>query len=306
MFNKVLITGGSGLLGSNLAMMMENKFAAHAVVNEHQMKFKTCQVHQLDITKGKEVLNVVKRINPQWIIHTAALTNVDYCEVNREHAWKINVGGTRNIVAAAEKLHSKIVYISTDSVFEGAKGMYTEEDLPNPLNFYALTKLEGEKIVCKCNVPHIIIRTNIYGWNAYDKSSIAEWILTSLRDGKKLTLFSDAFFTPTLVNNLSDVIIEMLRKDLSGLFHVAGSERCSKLQFGLSLAEVFHLERNLIEPITLSKKNLTAKRPMDPSLSSEKIKTEIETNLLNVEEGLKAFKNLYDTGYVKELRKCAL
>jgi dTDP-4-dehydrorhamnose reductase len=306
MINKVLVTGGSGLLGSNLIMIMGNQFVAHAIVNNHQMRFKTCQVHQLDITNGNDLLNLVKKIHPQWIIHTAALTNVDYCEVHRDHAWKVNVEGTRNIVTAAETTHSKIVYISTDSIFDGEKGMYTEEDLPNPLNFYALTKLEGEKIVCISNVPHIIIRTNIYGWNAQNKSSLAEWMLTSLRDKKKLTLFSDVFFTPILVNNLSDAIMEMLKKDFSGLFHVAGSERCSKLQFGLILAEIFELDRNLIEPVTLSTKNLIAKRPVDPSLSIERIKGEIETNLLNVKDGLKAFKNLSDSGYVKELRKCAL
>lgn len=306
MSNKLLVTGGSGLLGSNLVKMMEGRFAVHTIVYRHPMKFKTCQVHQLDITKGNDLLRLVKNVDPECIIHTAALTNVDYCEIHRDEAWKINVEGTRNVVNAAEKTNSKIIYISTDSVFDGEKGVYTEEDPPNPLNFYALTKLEGEKIVYGSNVSCVIIRTNIYGWNAQKKLSIAEWILNSLWEKRKLTLFFDVFFTPILVNNLSDAIIEIVERDLSGLFHVAGSERCSKLQFGLVLAEVFGLENDPIEPIRLSDKNLIAKRPKDPSLSVEKIKNEVKTKLLNIKKGLETFKNLYDSGYVEDLRRCLL
>jgi len=303
---KVLITGGSGLLGSNLVKLMEDKFEVHTIVHEHPMKFKTCQAYNVDITQGNDLLKTVKKISPQCIIHTAALTNVDYCEAHRDETWKINVKGTRNVTAAADKTNSKIIYISTDSVFDGKKGMYTEEDPPNPVNYYALTKLEGEKIVLKSATPRVIVRTNIYGWNAQKKVSIAEWMLNTLLEKRKLTLFSDVFFNPILVNNLSDVIMEILEKDLRGLFHVAGSERCSKLQFGLVLAEVFDLDKNLIKPVLLSDKNLVAERPKDPSLSVERIKREVKTKLLNVREGLENFKNLYDSDYVKELRRCLL
>jgi len=301
---KLLITGGSGLLGSNLVKLMEDNFEAHTIVHEHQMKFKTCQTYKLDITKGYNLLKAVKKINPQCIIHTAALTNVDYCETHRDESWKINVEGTRNVATSADKVDSKIIYISTDSVFDGKKSMYTEDDQPNPVNFYAMTKLEGEKIVLRSTAHHVIIRTNIYGWNAQKKLSIAEWMLNSLLEKKQLTLFSDVFFTPMLVNNLCDVIIEILEKDICGLYHVAGSERCSKLQFGLALAEVFDLDKNLIEPILVSDKNLAAERPKDPSLSIERIRREVRTRLLNVRDGLESFKNLYDVGYVKELRGC--
>jgi dTDP-4-dehydrorhamnose reductase len=306
MIHKVLITGGSGLLGSNLVKLMVDKFAVHTIVWRHQVKFKNCQVYQVDITKEDNLLKLVKNINPWCCIHTAALTDVDYCETHRDEAWKINVEGTRNVVNVAEKINSKIIYISTDSVFDGKKGMYTEEDPTNPQNFYALTKLEGEKVIHAAGVPYIIIRTNIYGWNAQKKLSIAEWMLNSLLEKKKLTLFSDIFFTPILVNNFSYVMIEMLEKDISGLFHVAGSERCSKLQFGLVLAEVFGLDADLIEPILSTDKKLVAKRPCDPSLSIEKIKKKVKTRLFNVKEGLESFKNLYDRGYVEELKKCML
>jgi len=304
--DKLLITGGSGMLGSNLVKSTEDRFNVHAVYYKHPVNFKACQVHQLDITKREDTIKLVSNINPDYIIHTAALIDVDYCETHRDEAWKLNIEGTRNLVEAAEKTGSRIFYISTDSVFDGKKGMYTEEDKPNPLNFYALTKLRGERVVSKSHVPYTIIRTNIYGWNVQEKLSIAEWMLSNLQENKKLTLFSDVFFSPMLANNLSEIIIEMVEMNLSGLFHVAGSERCSKLQFGLMLAKVFGLNKELIKPISLEDKKLVAKRPKDPSLSSEKVQKQVRTKLLNVKEGLEAFKSLRDTGYVKELKRCLL
>jgi len=270
------------------------------------MKFKNCYVYSLDITKRPNLIKLVRTINPHYIIHTAALTNVDYCETHRDEAWKTNVRGTRNLVIAADKIESKVIYVSTDSVFDGKKGMYTEEDTPNPMNFYAVTKLEGEKIVCNSTSPFTIIRTNIYGWNARKKLSIAEWMLNTMLEQKELTLFSDVFFTPTLVNNLANVIVEILEQELSGVYHIAGSEKCSKFHFGLVLAEVFDLDRSLIKSISLKEGNLTAKRPMNPSLSIQKIRKKVKTKLLNVKEGLVEFKSLQDKGYVNELRMCAL
>lgn len=301
---KVLITGGSGLLGSNLVKLMEDEFEVHAVIRSHEMKFKKSQVHNVDITEGSEFVKTAMKVGPQFIIHTAALTNVDYCETHRDEAWKTNVVGTKNVMAAARETKSKTIYISTDSVFDGKRGMYTEDDSPNPLNHYAFTKLEGEKVVSGSGLPYLIVRTNIYGWNVQKKTSIAEWIRSTLEKKNKITLFSDIFFTPILVNNLSDAIVEMMEKDVQGLYHVAGSERCSKLQFGLILARIFDLDKKLIEPIKFSDKNLEAERPRDPSLSIEKTKRLIKTELLDVREGLKNFKYLLNSGYVEELRKC--
>jgi dTDP-4-dehydrorhamnose reductase len=306
MHSSVLVTGGSGLLGGNLATLMADKFSVHSIVHKHPAKFETSQVHKLDITKCNDIVYLVEKIKPAYIIHTAALTNVDYCEVNKDEAWLLNVEGTRNIIHAAEKTKSKLIYISTDSVFDGKKGMYTEEDSLNPLNFYAFTKFEGEKLLRKSNLSFVIIRTNIYGWNMQKKLSLAEWMFSSLRENRKLTLFYDVFFTPILVNNLSDVIMEILEKDICGVFHIAGSERCSKFQFGLSLAQIFDLDTNLIEPISLSNKPPIAKRPLDSSLCTKKIASKIKTKLLNVKEGLQVFKSLYDSGYVENLRKCLL
>lgn len=290
--DKVLITGSSGLLGSNLAFMLSESFAVHIVVHNNPIKLRNSQVHTADITNSANILGLVERVNPAYIIHTAALTNVDYCELHQPEAWKTNVEGTRNVVEATKRINSKLVYISTDSVFDGRKGMYKEEDARNPLNFYTLTKAEGEKIVAQSSSSFVILRTNIYGWNMQNKQSLAEWILWSLTRRERTTLFSDIFFTPILVNNISDVISEILLKGLSGVFHVAGSERCNKLQFGLALADVFGLNKDLIDPIPISEKKLAAQRPLDSSLCTAKIRAITKTKLLNIKEGLEAFKGL--------------
>ncbi|MGD0644439.1 MAG: SDR family oxidoreductase [Candidatus Bathyarchaeia archaeon] len=305
MKDTLLITGGSGLLGSNLATVAINSFSVHVTYCNHTIVSKTVQAHKLDLTKSEGLLLLVKKIKPAYIVHTAALTNVDFCENNKEEAWLTNVEATKNVVKATKAAGSKLIYISTDSVFDGKKGMYFEEDPPNPLNYYALTKLEGEKIVGESKVPFVTIRTNIYGWNMQKKMSLAEWMLNSFIEKRKITLFSDVFFTPIFVNNLSSAILEIAKKDILGLFHVAGSERCSKLQFGLILAKVFDLDTTgLIEPVLIASQNFAAKRPLDTSLTSEKIKSKIDSNLLKVQEGLESFKQLMQNGYVENLKAC--
>ena len=304
MQKKILVTGGSGLLGSNLSKVISDIFDVHVIAHRHSIPCGNFQVHQLDITNREILINLVNNIKPDYIIHTAALTNVDYCEVNKEEAWQINVEATRNFVKAASITNSKLIYISTDSVFDGKTGMYTEVDEVNPLNYYAFTKLEGEKVVRTLSNSFVIIRTNIYGWNTQRKLSLAEWMLNSLTQKNKTQLFSDVFFTPILVNNLSQVISEIITKEISGLFNIAGSERVSKLEFGYELAKVFSLDSKLIEPTKVSEKKFVAKRPLDTSLCCKKISKEVATELLTMRDGLEAFKALLDKGYVEHLKRC--
>jgi dTDP-4-dehydrorhamnose reductase len=302
---KILITGGSGLLGGNLAMMAREKFEVYATYYRHPIKIKKCITLSLDIRNQRETFRAITKIRPELIIHTAALTDVDYCEEHPEEAWSLNVGGTMNLAMAAENIGAKFVYISTDSVFDGKKGMYTEEDYPSPLNHYAKTKLEGENILGKFDLNYSIVRTCIYGWNMQKKFSLAEWVINELHNKKKLAMFTDVFFSPILVNNLSEAIFEIYERDISGLLNVAGSERCSKFHFGKKIAEVFFLDGSYIEPISIDDyKGFKAPRPKDVSLDVSKAKRKLRTKLLNVEEGLVWMRELLQKDFVKELKEC--
>ncbi len=302
---KILITGASGLLGGNVVTMASKKFETYAAYHRNPVKIGGCNTFRMDITDKREVSQVITKIRPNLIIHTAALTNVDFCEDHPEEARNLNVGGTRNLAQAAEKIGAKLIYISTDSVFDGKRGMYTEEDAPNPINYYAKTKFEGEKLLGEFNLNYNIARTCIYGWNIQDKFSLAEWVIDGLRNKKPLTMFTDVFFSPILVNNLAEALFEIYERDLKGILHVAGAERCSKFQFGEKIAEIFNLDKKLIKPISINDfTKFRAARPKDVSLDVDKAKKELRLKLLDVGGGIAQMKKLLDKGHVRRLKEC--
>ncbi|MEN7982571.1 MAG: SDR family oxidoreductase, partial [Nanoarchaeota archaeon] len=170
---KVLITGGSGLLGSNLAEIFCKDFEVFIIFNKNPVKIDYCNEMKIDLIDFENVEKIIKKINPLIIIHCAALTNVDYCEKNPKEAKEINCDSTKNLARIGKEIGAKFIYISTDSIFDGETGGYSENDIPNPINVYAKTKLEGEEEVRKINGNYIIIRTNIYGKNKIQKFSLA-------------------------------------------------------------------------------------------------------------------------------------
>ncbi len=295
---RILITGGSGLLGSNAARIAADGFEVYATYNSNPSQIAGCQFVHLDIRDKQQVLSVLEEVKPDLVIHTAGLVNVDYCDEHEGEAWAINVEGTENVALASKQVGAKLVYISTDSVFDGKKGMYTEEDVPCPLTVYAKTKVEGERRVQRWLPDSIIVRTVFYGWSLHTKKSLAEWVVDGLREGKKLKMWTDALFTPILANNLAEVLIAMCRQNLNGIYHVAGKERCSKYAFGREVARAFGLDGNLIEPSSIAEAGLRAPRPKDPSLNIAKVSAAIDTKLLGVKEGIAWFKEL--EGSLKE------
>jgi len=289
---KILITGGSGLLGSNIARIAARDFEVYATYSSHPSQIPACHFMPLDIRDRQQVLSLLKNIKPAVVIHTAGLVNVDYCEEHEEEARLINVDGTETITLAAKEIGAKLIFISTDSVFDGEKGMYTEADTPHPLTVYARTKLEAEQRVQKWLPDSIVARTVFYGWSLHSKQNLAEWVVNSLRAGREISMWTDAYFTPMLANNLAEVLLEMSRRNLSGIYHVAGSERCSKYAFGQEVARVFGLDEKLVKPAVISSAELRAHRPRDPSLDTNKISGVVDARLLGIREGIAWFKEL--------------
>ena len=292
MREKLLITGGSGFLGSNIVRMAAKDFEVYATYNSHPFKIRGCKFVPLDIRDRQQALSMFEEIKPVLVIHTAALADVDYCEGHADEARMTNVRGTENVALAAKKINAKMVYISTDSVFDGKKGMYVEEDAPCPLNVYAMTKLGGEEKVQHWLPDGIIIRTAFYGWGPSDKAGLAEWVVSSLRQGKTLKMFTDVFFSPIFIDNLVEAMIELYRSGVHGIYHVGGRERCSKYAFGQEIARVYGLDKSLIQPSSIAEVDLRAPRPKDISLDITKISGVINTRLFNVKEGIARFKDL--------------
>ena len=283
---KILVVGSTGLLGSAILSCSEHDivgtYLEHAPWKKGSVK--------LDITDREQVFKTVQRVCPDSIIHCAALIDTETCEEKPDVAKKLHVDGTKNLVDAAKDNRAHFVYMSTEVVFDGKKGNYTEHDVPNPLNVYARTKLEGERCALEYS-NSCSVRTNLFGWNYLHKESVAEWMLHALRNRKEITLFDDVYFTPILTTDLASILMQMVKRRFRGLYHVGGAQRISKYGFGLELAKVFGLEPSMFKPIHVREKNFKGERPLDTSLDCSKIQEELGLVLPNITQGLERFKN---------------
>lgn len=288
---RVLVTGGGGLLGSAIAGSLLDSFEVFATYRQAILEGVPCNWVKLDITREEAVLNAVNRVKPGVIVHCAALKDVDYCEEHQEEAWVNNVTGTENMVKAAEGVGAKIVYISTDFVFDGNKGSYKEEDGTNPINWYGKTKLEGERVTKRAGNYAIARVSVLYGVNALKKNNYVTWVLGKLEKKEPVRIVEDHYNSPTYAKNAALAIREIIVQDKRGIYHTAGSERISRYGFTLKIAETFGLDGSLVSPMKSSEFVQKAKRPRDSSLSVEKAEKELGLGLLNVDEGLLQMKN---------------
>ncbi|MDH5482490.1 MAG: dTDP-4-dehydrorhamnose reductase [Candidatus Bathyarchaeota archaeon] len=285
---RLLVTGASGLLGNKIIKLAEKDYS---VAPTHRTKPLHSNSIELDITEAKDVRKVFHKFEPDKVIHTASETNVDMCEKEKDHAWKTNVDGSHNIALACSEVSATLVYISTDYVFDGRKGSYVEEDNPNPINYYGVTKLEGENQIIRNCRNYTILRTSvIYGWHPW-KQNFATWVIESLRQQKEIAVVEDHYNTPTLADNLAQMALETSEKGLQGLYHASGSERVSRYTFAKQIAKTFNLDTSLIKPIKMHQLTAwIAERPKDSSLKTEKIQKHLKTKPLKITEGLNRMK----------------
>jgi len=261
---RIFITGGSGLLGSKIAEIALGKYEVYAGYCHNKPELG--EPEKFDLAKDSDS-EVIHKIKPEVIIHTAALTNVDECEVNKELAYELNVEGTKRLVELAKDSGAFFVYASTDYVFSGANGGYKEEDKPNPINYYGHTKLLGEKY-CECIARPCVI----YGAKpASGKVNFALWIINKLRNGEEVKIVTDQFITPTLNTSLAKMLLEIAERELKGIFHTSGATRVSRYEFALRIADKFGLDKELIKPSRMGEMNWLAKRPKDSSLDTSKV-----------------------------------
>jgi len=299
----ILVTGASGLLGSNIIMHIQtqNEEAA-GIYNSKSITFKNIQCIKADLTNEEKVKKIINLLKPDHIIHCAALTDVDRCEQYPSEAFEVNADATRFIAEAAAEINALLFYISTDSVFDGKKGNYYELDCPNPVNTYAKSKLQGELEIIKTGVDYCIARTNIHGWNLQDKFSLSEWILKKLETNQNVPAFCDITFSPLIANDFAIIILDMIKNGTTGLYHIGSSEFCNKFEFACKLADVFDLDKNLIQPVSIDDISLITKRPKNMSLNTTKICTALKRKMPDITSGLKKLKILRESGYVKDLK----
>ena len=285
----VLITGSNGLLGQKLVCDFRPHFKVIAcdLSPETYLSFPNLSYESLDITNRRQLEFQITFYHPQVIINAAAYTDVDGCEIHKDKAWATNVGGIKNLVNFCMKQKVKLIHLSTDYVFNGEEGPYSEDDLPDPVNFYGETKLQSEKIIKDGGIDFLIIRTNVlYGFGKNVKPNFLLWLLDKLSQNEKIKIVTDQFNNPTLADNLSSCILEMTKKNISGIYHIAGSEYLSRYDFAIKVANKFNFDKNNILPTKTELLQQEAKRPHRGGLKIDKAKSILETKLLNVNQAL--------------------
>jgi dTDP-4-dehydrorhamnose reductase len=299
---RVYITGVSGMLGANIAYELRNKYEVYGadLVQIHMEHVKSDLVDLMDITQLTSSINNVK---PDVIIHTAAAVNVDLCEKNPTWAEELNYMVTYNLAHLCKLNNIKLIYISTDAVFDGTdNGLYAETSQERPLNVYGKTKLKGEKAVLEIS-NGTVLRTNIYGFNIQDKYSFGEWILYSLLKGEKLNMFTDISFSPILVNELAKVIELIIENNVSGLYHACATGSISKYEFAKELKAQFEIRKGEIIPTLSSSFDFVAKRAKNMGMSNDKLKTTLDISISTPKQGIEKFKKLYNEGFSNKLKK---
>jgi dTDP-4-dehydrorhamnose reductase len=272
---KILITGGSGLLAVNWAQSMSVSADVHILLNKRNIVMQGVTSHFGDLTSEEGALSTLRSIDPDLIINTIALTDVDLAERKIEIALQCNFLTCCYLASAASKYKIPIVQISTDQVFDGSKEMYRELDKCNPLNFYGLTKHLAEQAVLKICTDSLVIRTNFFGWGPPYRRSFSDCIIDKVGSGQVFETYSDVFFTPVYVSAVVRVVHQLLDLEQSGLFHLSCNTPISKYQFAVDLCTQMELDSRLVKPICfsqkLSKSKETAARPKNMSLSNSKV-----------------------------------
>ncbi len=299
----LVITGASGLLGANLVLHARDRgLAIAAVCHRHLVNIPLVKAVCVDLTDSEKTREALNALRPAAVIHCAAATNLDWCEDHPTDAAAINTRASAVLAGIAKDVDARFIYISTDAVFDGSKGNYSEDDAPTPLNIYGRTKLRGEQEVIRANPSALVARVNIYGWNAQNKLSLAEWVLDGLRAGRTVPGFTDVYFTPILVNDLAEILLAMLDRNLTGLYHVGGSEKLSKFDFARKVALTFGFDPGQVAPARLADAPLRARRAPDMSMNTGKIVKALGRAMPDADSGLRRFLSLYETGFRRQLK----
>ncbi|MGC9182266.1 dTDP-4-dehydrorhamnose reductase [Thermogladius sp.] len=286
----MLVTGGTGLLGWSLVERLAGRgFEVYATYHATRPpRVEGVSWVRVDFSDPHEAGPLVESLRPEVVVHTAAYTDVDGCEVNKNLALNVNYVSTRELARACRGVCEYFVYVSTDYVFDGEKGLYRESDDPNPLNYYGLTKLMGEVAVAAALRDYLVLRTSgIYGCSPGGKRGFALDALGKLSRGRTVEAFVDQFLSPTYAPDLAGAILRILEARPRGVLHVAG-ERVSRYGFAVELARVLGVSEDLVKPASIASAVLKARRPRDSSLDTSLARS-MGLEVRPLREALRAF-----------------
>ena len=283
---KSLIIGGSGMIGSHLTNACKSQ--GYETISTYFEKMPSSDYQFfLDITNREKTIQLINEQNPDAVFLASALTNVDLCEKNFEIAKSTNVTGTQNVIYGCKKTNSKLVYFSTSAVFDGKKIKYSESDETCPVNNYGITKVLSEQLIKNSKLPFLIIRTDQpYGWTEkWQRTNSVLRIIDNLKNNNVFNEITDWYNNPTYIPDMIISIMELIKQNSTGIYHITGSDFLSRYDCAILVAEVFNLDKNLLKKINSSELNLPAKRA-NVNLDTEKLFNKIGMRIPSFKQGL--------------------
>ena len=289
----VLFTGATGLLGRYFFKSPPASYKLVGTYNKNS-SIKNKDFFKLDITNKNEVLSLFKKVSPDIVIHAASLGNIDYCEAHKKEAEDVNVKGTDNVLYACRKIGAKIIFTSSNAVYDGEKPPYSENSPTNPLDVYGKTKVKGEKLVEKSGVPFVILRLmTMYGWpEKGGRGNPAVWVIGEVKNKRKINVVSDIYNNHLYAGQAADAVWKVIKGNRKNeIYNIAGEDCVSRFELALKVAEVFKLDVPLITPVKSNFFKSIAKRPRNTCFNTSKAQKELKYKPLNIMSGLKLMKN---------------
>ncbi|OQP56368.1 SDR family oxidoreductase [Niastella populi] len=290
---KVLITGANGLLGQHMIkLLLDRNYEVVATSRgESRLPFQPSANYtyrEMDITNSLETFAVMSNEKPDIVVHAAAMTQVDDCELRPQHCERINVQGTSQVLTDAETFSSHFIYISTDFVFDGEQGNYAEEDDTKPISLYGFTKLQAESMVQTSTIPFAIVRTCLVYGNLLQgtRSNIVSWVRENLEQGKTIKVVSDQLRTPTYVEDLAKGILLIIEKKATGIYHISGKDWLTPYDIALKTAAKFNLDAGKIVKVDAATFKQPGRRPLKTGFIIEKARKELGFEPMSFDEGL--------------------
>lgn len=280
-----LVIGASGLVGENLLCAASDAgFEVIGTYHSHPVP----GMQRLDIRSQTEVQLLIAKVHPTVVYLPASLANVDHCELHPEEGYATNVLGVCKVVRAVNEVRAKLVYFSSDYIFDGKAGPYREDDPANPICEYGRQKLMAEHYIALHAHDYLIVRTTVvYGWERQGKNFVYR-LLNTLRSGRVLRVPVDQIGNPTYAPNLAQTVVELVLSDARGVYHVVGPDRVNRYEFACEAAKVFGVDGSLIQAVPTSELGQPAPRPLNAGMVVEKAAARLTTPLMGYREGLRA------------------
>lgn len=291
---KVLFTGITGLLGKYFLEKRKKNYSVFGTYSNNKVNYKGVDMIKVDVRDKKKVIALINKIKPQVVVHAASIGNVDYCEKNPKEAFGVNVEGTRNVLEGCLSVGAKIIFISSNAVYDGENAPYSEKSLVNPLDVYGKTKAEAEKLVKASGATYLIIRLmTMYGWQpAGARINPATWVIEQLENKKQIKVVNDIYNNHLWAGAAADAVWRAIKsKKKNETYNLAGKDCISRYEFAIKVAKIFDLDSSLISSVESSFFKSLAPRPKNSCFNTSKIINEFRIKSVGVVEGLKEMKN---------------